>query len=706
MILLNEITIKNFLSHEDTRITFQESEKLLVDGKSGSGKSTIVEAIIWALYGKARTENRALVRRGAKKGANASVSLKLTDGEYGYVITRTTTTAGKNTLTVTKKGEGADRFLPIERTGLKDIQEWIEQELLKASYELFTNSVAYPQENENSFVKATASRRKDLLLEIVRAGNFDDLYDKAKNALNSLQTKSAVTLNEINNTESLISKSTEIASKAEFYKTMQGLAQSQIDTILMVEKDIERQITDASQSVKQVADKTKLVKMLEKTVETLETQITVGTKEIEDHNNFDPKTLEIDIQDLKILAKQEADIEEQLKASVNGQQIVNEYMSNRPNVFDYSALIEDANKRLIALMKETGRCPAGDKCPFITTSKGQIDYLTEQITNMADKSVAEIEVFERWEKGLALLPQRQDISELYKTSQRIKDRIKVLNKSVDVLEKYVSFKDSLGERNTKIESMKIERDQTIIELMSVRNSLQELEVAAKKFDINQINMSLSSLRISKQNLQKELDLATLNVSLAQSAEETIKEANNRLVALKNGIVEAKEQTESLELLKEAFSPRGVKAVIIDYLVPQLEERINGVLSQMSDFRIRLDTQKATVDEEGVKEGLFITVLNDRKEELPFDSYSGGEKVKITVSISEALASLMSGVGFRIMDENIVSLDKESTEGFVEVLEKLQEKFPQLLIISHLQEVKDIFENKITVVKVNGISKII
>ena len=104
--------------------------------------------------------------------------------------------------------------------------------------------------------------------------------------------------------------------------------------------------------------------------------------------------------------------------------------------------------------------------------------------------------------------------------------------------------------------------------------------------------------------------------------------------------------------------------------------------------------------------MFITVINDRKEELPFNSYSGGEKVKITIAISEALASLMNQIGFRIMDENIVSLDKESTEGFVIVLEKLQQKFPQLLVISHLQEVKDIFEKKITVVKVNGTSKII
>jgi len=108
----------------------------------------------------------------------------------------------------------------------------------------------------------------------------------------------------------------------------------------------------------------------------------------------------------------------------------------------------------------------------------------------------------------------------------------------------------------------------------------------------------------------------------------------------------------------------------------------------------------------VKEGLFITIKNDLGEEMPFELYSGGEKVKITIAISEALASLMTSVGFRIMDENIVSLDKESTEGFTAVLKKLQEKFPQLLIISHLQEVKDMFEKRVEIIKVNGVSKVV
>ena len=128
---------------------------------------------------------------------------------------------------------------------------------------------------------------------------------------------------------------------------------------------------------------------------------------------------------------------------------------------------------------------------------------------------------------------------------------------------------------------------------------------------------------------------------------------------------------------------------------------------MSDFRIRLDTQQSRADiEDGIKEGLFITVKNSEGVELPISNLSGGEGVKVSMAISEGLASLGNSVGFRILDECINSLDNESTQSFVEVLLKLQENFPQVLCISHICSVKDIFEKRLNCVKINGISKII
>jgi len=337
---------------------------------------------------------------------------------------------------------------------------------------------------------------------------------------------------------------------------------------------------------------------------------------------------------------------------------------------------------------------------------GQIDFLTQQITEKTEKSLSEKKLLDTWEKEYVSLVPTKDVTKLYAQLKEMKERINDLLKSRELITVYETFEKTLTEIQIREGQLKEEKAKLIVDLSNVDTSIQQLESEFVKSDSNKLNIELSNIRLTIQQLQKTRDEASSNMTLATKAKDDIKEASTGLVGLRNGVIRAYEEKESLELLKEALSPRGIKAVVVDYIVPQLEERINKVLGQMSDFRIKLDTQKPTADEEGVKEGLFITIINDLGVEMPYESYSGGEKIKITIAISEALASLMSDIGFRLMDENIISLDKESTESFVEVLTKLQDKFPQLLAISHLQEVKDIFEKKITIIKNNGISQII
>lgn len=512
-------------------------------------------------------------------------------------------------------------------------------------------------------------------------------------------------LTKIKGYEEVISKSTEIASKIEFYRTAQGLAKSQIDTIDMVVGDLEKQIYNISQVSSQLSSNKKIKSMLEMSIEKIDDQCENLNYNIKVHEVTDINKARKDKKEIEDIQKEIDVIEEEIRKVAIRQSEINSHMSNRPSVVDYTKEIEEINARLIVLMKETGKCPAGDKCPFLLPVKGQIEYLTEQIEDRANRSIVEQDAYEKWEKAGKLLPQVDASEKLYAQLKEKKNKIQDTRYLDVFISKYEEFALKLDDYKKQIVNYRTESEQITTELAALNKDIKEIEIKLEKFNSNKVNSDLASLRISKQDLQKQLDLATLNVSLAANAQYAIKDAQEGILALQNGLVESRGQAESLELLKEALSPRGIKAVVIDYIVPQLEERINGILSKMSDFRIRLDTQKATVDEEGVKEGLFITVLNDLNEELPFSSFSGGEKVKITVAISEALASLMSGVGFRIMDENIVSLDKESTEGFVSILTKLQNSFPQLLIISHLQEVKDIFEKSITVTKVNGISQI-
>ena len=140
------------------------------------------------------------------------------------------------------------------------------------------------------------------------------------------------------------------------------------------------------------------------------------------------------------------------------------------------------------------------------------------------------------------------------------------------------------------------------------------------------------------------------------------------------------------------------------MIPQLEDAINNVLSKLSEFRVKLETQKDSADGENVIEGLFINIFNEEGDEYDFNNYSGGQKLKISVAISEALASIQK-VGFRIFDEIFIGLDEESTDAFSSVVSSLQDRFPQILCISHLRMIQDKFEDKIYVKKVGGISTI-
>lgn len=161
---------------------------------------------------------------------------------------------------------------------------------------------------------------------------------------------------------------------------------------------------------------------------------------------------------------------------------------------------------------------------------------------------------------------------------------------------------------------------------------------------------------------------------------------------------------ALKAVKEAFGSKGIKNVIIDFFVPKLEEKINEILSQLSEFRIELDTQRNGADDESTVEGLFINIINPEGQKMEFSNYSGGERLKIIVAIAEGLASLQN-VGFRIMDEAILGLDEESTQNFTQVLGQVQSKFKQLFCVSHLESIKQLFDDRIEVIKINGESHV-
>lgn len=695
MLTLKELQLKNFLSHELTKVEFKESQKLLIDGKSGAGKSSIIDALIWVFYGEGRSDNRNLIRNGRHE---AEVQVVLTEGEEQIKIARTINEKGKHDLKISTKS-GA-RWKPIEVTGLKNLQEHLETKILRSSYSLFINSIAYPQDNTDNFVRQTAAKRKDILLEIVRASQYDELYVKTREKITELQLAIASSVAEKAILENEIPLLKERAEKlGELIVEEHGLT-SYIKTLQDKVAEFEKQSTQIW-----ALDSEKRLLITEvgtiKTAELNEEIKAINSKLISKPENLQPKIDE--------LQKQLSVNSGQLKFLRSEQDRANEWNKkmllierNRPMDEHIQANIEQVNAELIKLTSKP--IPSCRKCgepysEYKEEKDNRQKTLETQLTNLLENKIQYDKRLAEYQMAIANLGQCPIIDTI---------GIKVLERGTE--------EDSATLAALVKKQSESAVDVKLLEAELVRKTDEYNKLYARLMEISErisvINKQLGELQVVMENLEKaKMELKEVQVKLMaiqvekKSAEEAaiqLKTAEEKLAAVQLLTQKSSTDIENLKLLKDAFGPNGVKALIIDYIIPRLEDKINNVLSQLSDFRVRLDTQKSTIDGESTIEGLFINIINDQGLEFEFNNYSGGEKLKIVVAISEALSEVQN-IGFRILDELFTALDAEATEKFAKVMNTLQGRFNQLLCITHLQPIKDLFQEKIEVKKLNGIS---
>ena len=702
MIKLKEINLLNFLSHKDTRLQLGDNSKLLLDGQSGSGKSSIIEALVWGLYGIGRSDNRNMVKNGAKI---AQVELILEEGGVMYKILRTTTPKAKNSLNVLSSGDGIN-YLPIERNGSRDLQEWIEKDLLHSSYALFTNSVVYPQDNPNSFVKQTAAKRKDLLLEIANVSDFDMYYTRAKEAL-QLQTEESLRAQ---------SEMTVHLSNLESLKT-----DANIDIEGVKEKISELSDSIASRKIELEAHKKSVVRITEIAREIQKTRDAIDNKdrdiwetkqkllvvvkevaELEDMGKFDVLTLEDKIAVGKSRTEEFELLDAKIKEDYERSMKMNALMADKPAFRDYEAEIGELKNRLFPLLKDSQSCPAGDDCPFVVPIKNQVVYLQEQIVEKTkkkdelEKAMFDYQERIRETKLSIVTPgdrtKHQELSKSkYETLSAERD-LALLKMKIAALPKEIEEEKVLGDKLDVLDK----------EARAMEKEIEKLEKEQSMYSGSMKEIDAIENRIRAETQERE------NLSFVvreyEATRKKMKDLEEKIGNVRKRISEINAKIERLGAVKEAFGSKGIKTVVIDYLIPTLEDRINEILGRLSDFRVRLDTQRASADGSSTIEGLYINITNGQGEEFGYDNFSGGEKVKITMAISEALATLQK-CGFRVLDEAIVALDKESTEALIEVLAKIMQRFDQMICVSHLPEIKERFEERVVITKVGGTSTI-
>jgi exonuclease SbcC len=158
-----------------------------------------------------------------------------------------------------------------------------------------------------------------------------------------------------------------------------------------------------------------------------------------------------------------------------------------------------------------------------------------------------------------------------------------------------------------------------------------------------------------------------------------------------------------EDLREAFGKRGVPAMIIETAVPELERSANELLGRMTDGRmhVRIETQREIKTGE-VREALDI-IISDELGSRPYELYSGGESFRINFAIRIALSRLLArraGAQLRTLfiDEGFGTQDARGREHLVAAINTIQDDFDRILVITHIDELKESFPARIEVNK--------
>ncbi|HMD90258.1 MAG TPA: SMC family ATPase [Anaerolineaceae bacterium] len=223
--------------------------------------------------------------------------------------------------------------------------------------------------------------------------------------------------------------------------------------------------------------------------------------------------------------------------------------------------------------------------------------------------------------------------------------------------------------------------------------------AASLPDLDQVESELNEVREQENRLRMQFGGALQAVEVL----DLLKARKAEKLVIKEDLTH---QIARLKTLERAFSKDGVPALLIEQALPEIESQANGILDRLSDgnMSVRFATQKDYKDKnrDDKKETMDI-LISDSAGVREYELFSGGEAFRINFAIRLALSRVLAQrAGARlqtlVIDEGFGSQDSEGRQRLIEAINQVRPDFAKVLVITHLEELKDAFSTRIEVEK--------
>lgn len=262
----------------------------------------------------------------------------------------------------------------------------------------------------------------------------------------------------------------------------------------------------------------------------------------------------------------------------------------------------------------------------------------------------------------------QSIKERTATIEENRSEIKALQEELDDIQKALEgepdLRTRLTERTDQLENLQAQRDDIQAKFGAVQNQIQHLDQLADERECH------------------KTDLGTLGLD-----------------------------ADAYRELGVAFGRNGIQAMIVETILPEIENEANRLLARMSNGHLHVDLRstRQALSNENIIETLDI-IIRDESGERPYALYSGGESFRIDFAIRLALSKLLvrragTTIDLLIVDEGFGTQDSAGRDGLIEALQSVESDFATILVITHIDDVRDLFPTRIEVTKTEAGSQV-
>lgn len=266
------------------------------------------------------------------------------------------------------------------------------------------------------------------------------------------------------------------------------------------------------------------------------------------------------------------------------------------------------------------------------------------------------------------------------------------------LEHVLKALPELEEEVARLEAQAAEREGRVAEAVG---KLAELTADIAALDEKIVELAPWEAQLN--DLHDKEKQASYRVGAAEQKINTLENQRQRQTDLTERRQQVGERQGIYEVLREAFSKNGVPAMIIEAAIPEIENEANEILARMTDGRmhLRFETQRENVTG-GVRETLDIQIA-DELGTRDYETFSGGEAFRVDFAIRLALSRLLArraGTQLRtlILDEGFGTQDTRGRERLVQAINSIKDDFDLILVITHIDELKDAFPARIEITK--------